>query len=31
MQTVELSLRILFRPMEDRLKDILDNLGLDYD
>jgi len=31
MQTVELSLRILFRPMEDRLRDILDNLGVDYD
>ena len=31
MQTVDLSLRILFRPIEDHLKDILDNLGLDYD
>jgi prohibitin 1 len=31
MQTVELSLRILFRPKEEGLRDILDNLGLDYD
>ena len=31
MQTVELSLRILFRPEEDGLKNILDNIGVDYD
>jgi len=31
MQMVELSLRILYRPMEDKLKDILDNMGIDYD
>lgn len=31
MQTVELSLRILFRPQEEGLRYILDNLGLDYD
>lgn len=31
MQTVELSLRILFRPKEEGLRYILDNLGLDYD
>jgi len=31
MQTVNLALRILFRPNEDGLRYILDNLGLDYD
>ena len=31
MQTVELSLRILYRPREDQLREILDNIGLDYD
>ena len=31
MQTVDLSLRILFRPVEDKLPEILNNLGLDYD
>jgi len=31
MQTVELSLRILFRPKEEGLRYILDNLGIDYD
>lgn len=31
MQPVELSLRILYRPKEDKLKEILDNQGLDYD
>lgn len=31
MQTVELSLRILFRPKEEGLRYILDNLGVDYD
>ncbi len=30
MQTVELSLRILFRPKEEGLRYILDNLGVDY-
>jgi prohibitin 1 len=31
MQPVELSLRILYRPKEEKLKEILDNQGLDYD
>ena len=31
MQTVELSLRILFHPEESGLKNILDNIGADYD
>lgn len=31
MQTVDLSLRILFRPVEDKLPEILNNLGQDYD
>lgn len=31
MQQVELSLRILFRPKEEGLRYILDNLGIDYD
>ncbi len=31
MQTVELSLRILFRPQEEKLPEILNNLGVDYD
>ncbi len=31
MQTVELSLRILFRPMEEKIPEILNNLGVDYD
>ena len=31
LQPVELSLRILFRPKEDKLKEILDNQGIDYD
>lgn len=31
MQTVDLSLRILYRPVEDKLPEILNNLGLDYD
>lgn len=31
MQTVDLSLRILFRPMEDKISEILNNLGIDYD
>jgi prohibitin 1 len=31
MQTVELSLRILYRPKEEHLREILDNIGLDYD
>lgn len=31
LQTVDLSLRILYRPIEDKLPDILNNLGLDYD
>lgn len=31
LQTVNLALRILFRPNDDGLRYILDNLGLDYD
>jgi prohibitin 1 len=31
LQTVNLALRILFRPNEEGLRYILDNLGLDYD
>jgi prohibitin 1 len=31
MQTVDLSLRILFRPVEEKLPEILNNLGQDYD
>ena len=31
MQQVELTLRILFRPKEDKLADILLNIGEDYD
>ena len=31
LQTVELSLRILFRPQEEKLAEILNNLGIDYD
>lgn len=31
MQTVELSLRILYRPVEEKLPEILNNLGIDYD
>ena len=31
MQTVELSLRILYRPIEEKLPEILNNIGLDYD
>ncbi len=31
MQTVNLSLRILYRPVEEALPEILNNLGLDYD
>ena len=31
MQTVDLSLRMLFRPNIDKLDEILLNLGLDYD
>ncbi len=31
MQTVELSLRILFRPIESKIPEILNNLGIDYD
>jgi prohibitin 1 len=31
MQQVELSLRILYRPKEEHLRDILDSIGLDYD
>jgi len=31
MQTVDLALRILYRPCEDKLPDILNNLGIDYD
>jgi prohibitin 1 len=31
MQTVDLSLRILYRPVEEKLPEILNNLGVDYD
>lgn len=31
LQTVDLSLRILYRPVEEKLPEILNNLGLDYD
>jgi prohibitin 1 len=31
MQQVELSLRILYRPKEEHLREILDTIGLDYD
>lgn len=31
LQTVDLSLRILYRPIEEKLPDILNNLGIDYD
>ena len=31
MQPVELSLRILYRPIENKLKEILDNQGENYD
>ena len=31
MQTVELSLRMLYRPIEDKLYEILNNIGMDYD
>lgn len=31
MQTVELSLRMLYRPIEDKLYEILNNIGIDYD
>lgn len=30
-QNVDLSLRILYRPVEDKLAEILNNIGLDYD
>lgn len=31
MQQVNLTLRILFRPQEERLAEILNNLGMEYD
>ena len=31
LQTVDLSLRILYRPVEEKLPEILNNLGVDYD
>lgn len=31
LQTVDLALRILYRPSEDKLPKILNNLGIDYD
>ena len=31
MQTVDLSLRILYRPVEEKIPTILNNIGLDYD
>ena len=31
LQNVNITLRILFRPIADRLPDIFTNLGIDYD
>jgi len=31
LQTVDLSLRLLYRPVEEKLPEILNNLGIDYD
>ena len=31
MQQVDLTLRILFRPREEKLSEILNNIGMDYD
>ena len=31
MQTVDLSLRLLYRPIEEKIPEILNNLGVDYD
>jgi prohibitin 1 len=31
LQTVDLSLRLLYRPIEEKLPEILNNLGIDYD
>ena len=31
LQTVELTLRILFRPKEEKIPEILNNIGVDYD
>ena len=31
MQTVDIALRILFRPLEEKLPEILNNIGFDYD
>ena len=31
LQTVELTLRILFRPKEEKIPEILNNIGIDYD
>lgn len=31
MQTVDIALRILFRPLEDKLPEIYNNIGIDYD
>jgi prohibitin 1 len=31
MQTVDLSLRLLYRPVEEKLAEIVNNLGTDYD
>ena len=31
MQTVDIALRILFRPKEDKLSEIFNNIGMDYD
>ena len=31
LQTVDIALRILFRPMEDKLAEIYNNIGADYD
>jgi prohibitin 1 len=31
LQTVDIALRILFRPQEDKLYDILNGIGSDYD
>ena len=31
LQTVDISLRILYRPVEEKLGEIINNLGMDYD
>jgi len=31
LQTVDIAVRILFRPQEEKLHEILNNIGADYD